>query len=280
MPLVRNLFDHVIRYRRLRNFSALGPRRSAASRTYLSHALADMRGTSRAPTAGWADVAGFRMRHLGDEWMRYLYREVFAERTYWFATEKPRPVILDCGGNIGMSTLFFKAIYPEAEIAMFEPAPWACEAIEATLRENALGGVTVHNVALAEEAGEIELFHDESDLGSALMSVRALPMLGSTVRVPSARLSSFVTGHVDYMKLDVEGSEMPVLREMAASGKLRLVDQIGMEYHHHLRNDEDSLGECLSLLEHQGFGYQIIGQVYTPVTRGQFQGLMIHAYRK
>jgi hypothetical protein len=53
-----------------------------------------------------------------------------------------------------------------------------------------------------------------------------------------------------------------------------------MEYHHHQDPSVDSLGECLSLLEQQGFGYQITGQVYTPITRGQFQGLMIHAYRK
>ena len=77
---------------------------------------------------GWAEVAGFRMRYLEAEWMRYLYREVFAEREYWFATDNPRPLILDCGSNIGMAILFFKSLYPDAEITAFEPAPWACAA--------------------------------------------------------------------------------------------------------------------------------------------------------
>lgn len=280
MSFARNLFDHAVRYRRVRGFTALGARRDAAARTYFRHAFRDLSGIAPAPGAGWSDVAGFRMRHLGEAWMTYLYREVFAQREYLFATGASNPVILDCGGNIGMSTLFFKALYPSARIAVFEPAPWACEAIQATLRENQLTGVTVHNVALAEQPGEIDLFHDTASPGSALMSVHALPMLTSSQRVPAARLSAFVTGPVDYMKLDVEGSEMPVLREMAAAGALSLVGQIGMEYHHHLNPGDDALGECLSLLEEQGFGYQITGQVYTPVTPGQFQGLMIHAYRK
>jgi hypothetical protein len=43
----------------------------------------------------------------------------------------------------------------------------------------------------------------------------------------------------------------------------------------------DNLSECLSILEAHGFGYQITsGQVYTPITRGQFQDVLVHAYRK
>ena len=83
---------------------------------------------------GWADVAGFRLRYLEAEWMRYLYREVFTEQAYCFATDDPGPVVLDCGSNIGMAPLFFKALYPEARIIAFEPAPWACAAIEETIR--------------------------------------------------------------------------------------------------------------------------------------------------
>jgi len=280
MSFVRELFDHAVRYRRLRRFTALGPRRAAAARTYLRHAISALRGEAVASGPGWETIAGFEMRYLSAEWMRYLYREVFAQQEYLFTTATPRPVILDCGGNIGMSTLFFKALYPDATIAVFEPAPWAAAAIEETLRANALRGVTVHNVALAESEGELEFHHDANDPGSALMSVHPLGSHGDSIRVPAVRLSTFVDGPVDFMKLDVEGSEMPVLREMSASGKLALVHQLVVEYHHHASPGEDALAECLSLLERNGFGYQITGQVYTPITQGQFQGLMLYAYRK
>jgi FkbM family methyltransferase len=230
---------------------------------------------------GWADVAGYRLRYLEAEWMRYLYREVFAEREYWFATDRPRPVILDCGSNIGMAILFFKALYPDAQITAFEPAPWACAAIDETIRANELRDVTVHNAALADTDGTLELFHDPSHPGSAVMSVFRERMQGEPVRVPAVRLSQHVTGPVDFLKLDVEGSELAVLRDLVSSGTIGQIRQMVIEFHHHMNPTVDNLSECLALLERSGFGYQLTSaQVYTPITRGQFQDVLVHGYRK
>ena len=101
MSLVREALDHLARYRRLRSFGALGARRGAAASSYRAHAFDALRGKHAGRAPGWATVAGFRVHHLGEEWMRYLYREVFAQREYWFATDNATPYILDCGGNIG-----------------------------------------------------------------------------------------------------------------------------------------------------------------------------------
>jgi len=281
MSLGRTLLDHAIRYRRFGSFDALGARRTAAGRTYRAHAIHELLHRRDPAGPGWTDVAGFRLRYLEAEWMRYLYREVFAEREYWFATDNPRPVILDCGSNIGMAILFFKSLYPEARITAFEPAPWACAAIEDTLRANALTNVSVHNAALAETEGTLELFHDPSHPGSAVMSVFRERMDGATVRVPAVRLSRHITGPVDFLKLDVEGSELAVLRDLAASGAIGSIRQMVIEVHHHMSPTVDNLSECLALLEGNGFGYQLTSaQVFTPITRGQFQDVLVHAYRK
>jgi FkbM family methyltransferase len=281
MRLGRTLLDHAIRYRRFGSFDALGARRAAARRTYGAHAMHELLGRPDRAGPGWADVAGFRMRYLEAEWMRYLYREVFAEREYWFTSDNPRPVILDCGSNIGMAILFFKALYPDADITAFEPAPWACSAIEETIRANDLRDVTLHNAALAESEGSLELFHDPSHPGSAVMSVYRERMPGETVRVPAVRLSRYVTKPVDFLKLDVEGSELQVLRDLVASGTIGQIRQMVIEFHHHLSPTVDNLSECLSILERHGFGYQLTSaQVYTPITRGQFQDVLVHAYRK
>jgi FkbM family methyltransferase len=281
MSFGRSLLDHAIRYRRFGSFVALGARRAAAGRTYRAHAMHELlrRRDPRGP--GWADVAGFKLRYLEVEWMRYLYREVFAEREYWFATDNPRPVILDCGSNIGMAILFFKSLYPDAEIVAFEPAPWACAAIEETIRANALDGITVHNAALAAAEGSIELFHDAAHPGSAVMSVHRDRMSGEAIQVPAVRLSRYVTKPVDFLKLDVEGSELSVLRDLASDGAIGQIRQMVIEFHHHMSPGVDVLSECLSILERHGFGYQLTaGQVYTPITRGQFQDVLVHAYRK
>jgi FkbM family methyltransferase len=281
MSLGRTLLDHAVRYRRFGSFSALGPRRAAAGRTYRAHMLHDLLRRSDPVGPGWAEVAGFKMRYLEAEWMRYLYREVFAEREYWFTTDNPRPVILDCGSNIGMAILFFKALYPDAEIIAFEPAPWACEAIEQTILANELRGVTLHNAALAEDDGTLELFHDPKHPGSAVMSVFEDRMPGEKVSVPAVKLSQYINSQVDFLKLDVEGSELPVLRDLASSGTISQIKQMVIEFHHHMNPQMDNLSECLSILERHGFGYQLTAQqVYTPITRGQFQDVLVHAYRK
>ena len=281
MSLGRALLDHAIRYRRFGSFHALGARRAAAGRTYRAHAMHELLRRRDPAGPGWAEVAGFRLRYLEAEWMRYLYREVFAEREYWFATDGPRPVILDCGSNIGMAILFFKALYPDAQITAFEPAPWACAAIDETIRANGLRDVTVHNAALADADGTLELFHDPSHPGSAVMSVFRDRMPGEPVRVPAVRLSRHVTGPVDFLKLDVEGSELAVLRDLASSGTIGQIRQMVIEFHHHMNPTVDNLSECLALLERNGFGYQLTSaRVYTPITRGQFQDVQVHGYRK
>ena len=81
------------------------------------------------------------------------------------------------------------------------------------------------------------------------MSVHRDRMPGAAVRVPAVRLSRYVTKPVDFLKLDVEGSELPVLRDLASSGAIGQIRQMVIEFHHHMRPDVDNLSECLSILE-------------------------------
>jgi hypothetical protein len=85
---------------------------------------------------------------------------------------------------------------------------------------------------------------------------------------------------VDLLKLDIEGAEVPVLQEVAEGGRLDLIDQMVMEYHHHLQPDEDRLGGLLSTLERNGFGYQIASRPPFPFRRDEACSMFLYAYRK
>jgi hypothetical protein len=100
------------------------------------------------------------------------------------------------------------------------------------------------------------------------------------VTVEAARLSAFINDSVEFLKLDVEGSEFAILTELARSGKLDRVAQIGVEFHHHIRADEDELSALLLLLEQNGFGYQVVGAAREPGKPRQFQDILVRAYRK
>ena len=40
--------------------------------------------------------------------LMFLFEEIFLSQDYYFFTEKKNPQIIDCGANIGMSTLYLK----------------------------------------------------------------------------------------------------------------------------------------------------------------------------
>src|SRR5437899_3016680 len=100
---------------------------------------------------GSGKLFGWKIRHLSRPALVLLYSEIFARECYRFTSNKPSPVILDCGANIGMATLYFKWLYPAAQINAFEPDPTTFSALNDNVSRNRLQGVSVHNIALGAE---------------------------------------------------------------------------------------------------------------------------------
>ena len=222
-------------------------------------------------------LLGWKVQHFGRDNLRLLYSEIFARQNYRFISDRADPLIIDCGANIGMATLFFKWLYPQARITAFEPDPVTFKALERNVSENNLQNVAVHNAALANE--EMQLPFHVPETGSLMMSAVAGRAGGRTITVPAKRLSSFITGDVDLLKLDVEGMEGPILQELAETGKLRFVREAFIEVHHNLDGAPATLGCVLQILENAGFDYHVV-DAYSPSSDcSTFQDVLIHARR-
>ena len=225
-------------------------------------------------------VMGASMRFTAYHTLDFLFREIFVEPSYAFRAGAPTPRIIDCGSNIGMSVLFFKTLYPDAEILAFEPGRTTFALLAENVRRNAWEGVRVLPQAVAEHDGELEFFYDPGDPGSLLMSTFAERMPnGSSHRVEAVRLSRYIDAPVDFLKLDVEGAELGVIRDLQRSGTLPLVREMVIEYHHHITPGVDALAELLGILESGGFGYQMNAEWHLPHRTGEFQDVLVHAYR-
>jgi hypothetical protein len=98
--------------------------------------------------------------------------------------------------------------------------------------------------------------------------------------VKSTKLSHFINENVRFLKLDVEGSETEVIEELKKADKLRYIDQMVIEYHHHIYKNEDSLSRILLTLEDSNFGYQFDCQCSRPWKKNKYQDVLIYAYRK
>jgi len=210
----------------------------------------------------------------------FVFEEVFVRRDYEFVAASDRPLVLDCGSNIGLALLFFKRLYPEARVIAFEPSAVTFELLARNVSANGLNGVELHNVALHEAAGERTLYEDTAHPGSGKNSLYADRAGGSPSRVKAMPLSEFVRERVDFLKMDIEGAEEGVLQELAQSGRLKLVQQMVIEYHHHINPREDRLSHILRLMEENGFGYQLRVAPDESFSRETFQDLLIYAYQK
>src|SRR5262249_38403102 len=170
------------------------------------------------------ELMGYKISFMGEAHLRWLFGEIFMDASYFFRTDNDRPLIYDCGSNIGMSILFFKKLYPNARIMAFEPDPATFATLRQNVAQNQLSDIELHPVAIGDHSGQIELFRDPLPGSSSLkMSTLRQRHDGPGVVVPSRRLSDFIRSDIDLLKLDVEGAEDAVMGELADSAKLRYV---------------------------------------------------------
>jgi Methyltransferase FkbM domain len=75
--------------------------------------------------------------------------------------------------------------------------------------------------------------------------------------VQVARLSDYVDGEFDLLKLDVEGAELEVMEDLAARGKLPLIREIIIEVHPALQAGSAMFPRLQQLLAAGGFHWEV-----------------------
>ena len=210
-----------------------------------------------------------------------LVESIFVENEYFFNSKNRQPKILDLGGNIGLSTIYFKMLYPDCQITSYEADPTT----HLTLRKNVdsfeLKRVVTKNLAITSKKGFVSFYIDKSGPGSPLMSTNPLRIQNKKgIKVASTKLSEIIKSKIDFLKIDIEGSELEVLKDLDKSKKINKIEQMIIEYHHHINPDVDLLSDFLRILEKNGFGYQIHAAQNSPFRSRVFEDIQIFAYRK
>jgi FkbM family methyltransferase len=178
------------------------------------------------------------------------YKEIFEREIYKFQTANPKPRIIDCGANIGLSVLYFKKLYPGAAITTFEPDPKALAALRANVAAINASDVTIIPHAVAGSDGILQFFSEGADGGR----VSTEHDTTSIISITTERLSPHLSKEVDFLKIDIEGSELEVLEE--AQGSLGKVRAIFVEYHS-LASKPQELDRIIAILSAAGFRYYI-----------------------
>lgn len=178
------------------------------------------------------------------------YKDIFGHRIYHFEANTATPYIIDGGGCLGMSVLYFKSIYPEATIVCFEPDRNLFKILQSNLANNGLKNITLIQAGLAGEVGTASFLPDGADAGKLVNAYNGEFMIKTVC------LSEYVSAPVDFVKLNIEGQELPVLLEVEARGKLRNIREFVLEYHG-WAGGEQRLGAILNVFDRNGFRYLV-----------------------
>jgi FkbM family methyltransferase len=137
--------------------------------------------------------------------------EVFRERQYELPASLSPRTIMDLGANTGLSSLFFRARFPDAVIYAVEAHPATFE----LLAHNAASWSNVKPLHLAASGknGPVAFYgtSDES-ISSSLFQRRATDV---RVDVPGEDLNHLLQrcgGSIDLLKFDIEGAELELFR--------------------------------------------------------------------
>lgn len=204
-------------------------------------------------------VAGLHIAYNSIALLRDVYAEIFIDRFYAFETTSAKPRIIDAGANLGDSMLYYKFAAPEAEVICFEPDPFNCAIIHRNIALNGFQDVTVYESALSDREGTARLFFNRRNQGDTAQSLsedfRAAlhddPDLDSR-EVRTESLRQYLTEGVDILKMDIEGAEGVVLRDIA--DLLPKVSCIQMEYHY---SESTRLQDVLGIIEAAGHSYRV-----------------------
>lgn len=190
--------------------------------------------------------------------------EIFVEEVYRQQLP-PHPYIIDCGANMGMSIVYMKMKYPDAEILAFEPDEKNFELLSRNIASFGYEQVSLEKAAVWKEDTLLRFSNDGSMSSRVTQEAVREAGGGNSTEVKAIRLKDRINRPVEFLKLDIEGAEHIVLTDIA--DRLPYVRNLFVEYHGTF-SQQNELNQILRLLTDNGFRYYI--KEATPVYESPF----------
>lgn len=180
----------------------------------------------------------------------FIKMEIFGQQLYKFRANHASPYIIDCGANIGLSVIYFKQLYPDAEVVAFEPDKKVFEALKSNVNIFSFDRVTLINKGLWNDVTTLHFYSEGAD-GGRIAREKDHQNISS---IETIRLRAFLERPVDFLKIDIEGAELAVLKDCC--DLLHNVENMFVEYHSFI-GEEQNLDELLRIVKNAGFRYTI-----------------------
>ena len=186
----------------------------------------------------------------------HTLKEIFVEEIYQVSLP-PNAYIIDCGSNIGLSVIYLKEKFPDSEIVAFEPDNNNYALLLKNIESLDLQNVSVRKEAVWIKEEELS-FSNEGTMGSKIDT----GAISATQKVKAIRLKTFLERKVHFLKIDIEGAEYKVIKDIAEN--LANVDYLFLEYHGQFEQNNE-LTDIFTILQQSGLHYYIkeAAQIYS-----------------
>lgn len=203
-----------------------------------------------------------------------VLREVFASRNYadYFPFYE-EAVIVDVGAHYGYFSIFASLnAGPEATIIAVEPSQHNYQILRRNIRDSKVENVYPIRAAISDQGGEAELYLGRHE-NYSLFREGDGPV--ETEKVRSITLDTLFQEQdieeADFLKLDCEGAEYPILLEAGAS-LLDRITTISLEFHDLKRQEYTGLALARHLKAH---GFEIAKFTHGATIRDKNYGFLI-----
>ena len=198
---------------------------------------------------GRVSVLGWDLEYPSPESLLACVDQILFRRMNDFIPDNDHPVILDCGANIGYTTLHYKRQLPGARITAFEPDPVFLPLLRRNLQRNDAADVAVVDAAAWTAPGRAGWVTERKD-GSRLAATCATGSVALT-DVRTVDLAAYLDQDIDLLKLDVEGAEFEIVPRLG--DRLERVKNVLVEVHITDQDKYQGLAALLTTLKAAGF---------------------------
>ncbi|MBZ9729739.1 FkbM family methyltransferase [Salegentibacter sp. JZCK2] len=177
----------------------------------------------------------------------FMQKEIFEQHIYKFQSENIKPYIIDGGANIGLATIYLKLLYPSSTILAFEPDAEIFNILKKNIESFNFKGVGLVQKGLWNEETTISFKSEGADAGF-ISTLDETVTATNSINVVS--LKPYLNRTIDFLKLDIEGAETIVLKDIA--NDLGKVKRIFVEYHSFV-GQVQTLNEIINILTKANF---------------------------
>jgi len=134
-----------------------------------------------------------------------------------------KPVLVDIGANIGLTTLTLSSWLTDLKVYCFEPGPHQYKFLEKNIKLNSISG-SAYNLAVSDKDGACDFtIHEKNhSSGDGFVDTERVPV-SDVIKVYTITLDNFFEDDepkIDLIKIDTEGAELQVLKGMQRILKL------------------------------------------------------------